>query len=274
VCVRAPRGPSTFIRPDDLHEEKSPALISVTRHSFKLSNLPQLRPHEARDEKTPAKVAGIKIKGKDRWLIITQNASSKWSKELLDVRYYAGFLSVHSREYYYKSVLGDDAVIRPQATVLTVTTAPPDQVSAIMSTKVVTVNAADKVMSALRTMVKHKIGSVVVVEKGKPVGILTERDVSIKVAKGQTLRGISLKKAMSKPLVTIGPSMAVWEAVELMVRKDILRLPVIEGDKLVGMVTERDILRYMVKVEYEPNMPEDLEKLLEKRVQAHTLASS
>jgi CBS domain-containing protein len=60
--------------------------------------------------------------------------------------------------------------------------------------------------------------------------------------------------------------------VELMVRKDILRLPVIEGDRLVGMVTERDVLRWLIRVAYEPNMPEDLEKLLEKRVQAYALA--
>jgi CBS domain-containing protein len=157
--------------------------------------------------------------------------------------------------------------------VLAVTTAPPDQVSAIMSTKVITVKATDKVIVALRSMVRHKIGSIIVVEKGKPVGILTERDVSIRIAKGQNLRGMSLKKVMSKPLVTIEPSMSIWEAVELMVRKDILRLPVIEADRLVGMVTERDMLRYMLNVAYEPNMPEDLKKLLEKRVQAHALAS-
>jgi CBS domain-containing protein len=141
-----------------------------------------------------------------------------------------------------------------------------------MSTKVITVNASEKVGTALRLMVKHKIGSVVVVEKGKPVGILTERDVSIRIAKGQNPRGLLLKKMMSKPLVTIRPSMEVWEAVELMVRNDILRMPVIDGDKLVGMVTERDILRYLLDVAYEPNMPDDLKKLLEKRVQAHALA--
>jgi CBS domain-containing protein len=141
-----------------------------------------------------------------------------------------------------------------------------------MSTKVVTVNATDKVGMALRSMVKHKIGSIIVVEKGKPVGILTERDVSIRIAKGQNPREMALKKAMSKPLITVGPSTEVWEAVELMVRKDILRLPVIEGDRLVGMVTERDILRWLVKVAYEPKIPDDLKKLLDKRAQAHAIA--
>jgi tRNA nucleotidyltransferase (CCA-adding enzyme) len=141
-----------------------------------------------------------------------------------------------------------------------------------MSTKVVTAKPTDKVGKALRAMVRHKIGSIVVVEKGKPVGIVTERDVSIKIAKGQNLRNMVVKSTMSKPLVTTLPSTEIWQAVELMVRKDILRLPIVENDRLVGMVTERDIMRWLVKVAYEPNIPEDLRKLLETRVQAHALA--
>ena len=151
--------------------------------------------------------------------------------------------------------------------------APPSElVSAIMSTKVVTVKATDKVGKALQTMVRHKIGSIVVLEKGKPVGILTERDISMRVAKGKNVRGIVIRKIMSKPLVTIAPSAEVWQAVEQMVRKDIVRLPVVEGDRLVGMVTERDIFRWVIKVAYEPNLPEDLRKLVESRARAHALA--
>lgn len=153
------------------------------------------------------------------------------------------------------------------------TPAPPsDLVSTIMSTKVVTVKPADKVGKALRMMVRHKIGSIVAVEKGNPVGILTERDVSIRIAKGQNVRNMVVKNTMSKPLTTIPPSLEVWQAVELMVRKDLRRLPVIENGKLVGMVTERDILRWLVKVTYEPNLPEDLSKLLDARAQAHAIA--
>ncbi len=154
-----------------------------------------------------------------------------------------------------------------------VASAPPSEpVSAIMSTKVVTVKATEKVSKALQTMVRHKIGSVVVAEKGKPVGILTERDVSTRVAKGQNVRGMVVRRIMSKPLVTIRPSAEVMQAVEQMVRKDIRRLPVMEGDRLVGMVTERDIFRWMIIVAYEPNIPEDLKKLIETRTQAHSLA--
>jgi CBS domain-containing protein len=145
-------------------------------------------------------------------------------------------------------------------------------VSAIMSNKVVTVKSTEKASKALQTMVRHKIGSIVVVEKGKPVGILTERDISTRIAKGQNVRGMLVRSVMSKSLVTIGPSAEVWQAVEQMVRKDIRRLPVMEGDKLVGMVTERDIFRWVIKVAYEPNIPEDLKKLLETRGQAHAPA--
>jgi CBS domain-containing protein len=153
-----------------------------------------------------------------------------------------------------------------------VESAPPDDlVSAIMSTKVVRVKSTDKAGKALQAMVRHKIGSIIIVEKGKPVGILTERDISTRVAKGQNVRGMSVRNIMSEPLVTIGPSAEVSQAVEQMVRKDIRRLPVMEGDKLLGMVTERDIFHYLVTVSYAPNIPEDLRKLIETRTQAHAL---
>jgi len=141
-------------------------------------------------------------------------------------------------------------------------------VSAIMSTNVISVKPTDKVSRALRTMVRNKIGSTIVAEKGKPLGILTERDISTRTAKGQKVLGMVVGKIMSKPLVTIGPSAPIWEAVEQMVRENIRRQPVVEGDKLVGMVTERDIFRWVVKVAYEPNIPEDLTKLIETRAHA------
>ena len=171
-----------------------------------------------------------------------------------------------------KNLLSDVTALSSERKRLAAPSRPRDIVSSIMSTKILTVKATDKVGKALRVMVKHKIGSVIVVEKGKPVGILTERDVSVRVAKGQNVRNMLLKSVMSKPLVTAPPLMEIWQAVEVMVRKDILRLAVVENEKLVGMVTERDIMRWLVKVAYEPNIPEDLNRLLETRVQAHAMA--
>jgi len=171
-----------------------------------------------------------------------------------------------------KNLLSNLAVLSAERKRLAASGPPSDIISAIMSTKVLTVKATDKISKALRVMVKHKIGSVIVAEKERPVGILTERDISTRIAKGQNVRNMPVKSAMSKPLLTAPPSMEIWQAVELMVRKDILRLAIVQDEKLVGMVTERDIMRWLVKVAYEPNIPEDLRKLLETRVQAHAIA--
>ena len=149
--------------------------------------------------------------------------------------------------------------------------APSDLVSAIMSTKVVTVKSTDRVSKALQTMVRHKIGSIVVVEKRRPIGILTERDFFTRMARRQDVRGLAVGKIMSKPLVTVGPSVEVTHAVEQMVRKGVRRLPVMDGDRLVGIITERDVFRYLIGVAYAPNVPEDLRKLIETRAQAQAL---
>jgi CBS domain-containing protein len=119
-------------------------------------------------------------------------------------------------------------------------------VSAVMSTKIVAVKPTDRAHKALQAMVRHRIGSIVVVEKGKPVGILTERDVTRRIAKGQNVRGMVIRNIMSKPLITIEPSAEVWQAVERMVKKEIRRLLVMDGNKLVGIITERDIFRWVI----------------------------
>jgi len=153
-----------------------------------------------------------------------------------------------------------------------VSDSPGDKASAIMSTRVVTVKTTERVEAALRKMLRHKIGSIIAVEKGKAVGIVTERDISIRVAKGQSLRGLAVKDVMSKPLLIIAPTVDIWDAVEKMVRNDIRRLPVVFDHKLIGMVTERDILRWLLITVYEPNIPADLKKLLETRAHAHSPA--
>ena len=153
-----------------------------------------------------------------------------------------------------------------------VSASPKDKASAIMSTRVVTIKTTERVEAALRKMLRHKIGSIIAVEEGKAVGIVTERDISIRVAKRQNLRGLVVKNVMSKPLIIIAPTADIWDAVEKMVRNDIRRLPVVFDHKLIGMVTERDILRWLLITAYEPNIPADLKKFVEIRAHAHSRA--
>jgi CBS domain-containing protein len=147
-----------------------------------------------------------------------------------------------------------------------------DKASAIMSTKVVTVKTTERVEAALRKMLKHKIGSIIALEKGKAIGIITERDISIRVARGQSLRGLIVRNVMTTPLITVAPTVDIWDAVEKMVRNDIRRLPVVFNRRLIGMVTERDVLRWLLITAYEPKIPSDLRKLLERRAHAHSPA--
>jgi len=132
-----------------------------------------------------------------------------------------------------------------------------------MSRTVRTSTKEKKVGDAVKIMASRDIGSVVITAKGKPVGIVTERDVVRELAQGGAL---SLRKSLwsicSKPVVTVTPSTEIWEAFATMLKEGIRRLPVVEQGKVVGIVTERDLLKWVVGVFYEPNVPPSIKKLL------------
>lgn len=138
-----------------------------------------------------------------------------------------------------------------------------DVVGRIMSKTVRTVAGRTSLRSVLALMRRHDIGSVVVMESGAPVGIITERDVVKKLAaRGPRVLGLTSRELASKPVVTTSPETEVWEAFTVMLRKKIRRLPVMKGNRLVGIVTERDLLKWVVGVLYEPNVPRDVKKLI------------
>ena len=95
-----------------------------------------------------------------------------------------------------------------------------------------------------------------VVEDGKVVGILSQRDLfrsALIVALGfgrrttsALIKTIRVKEVMTKPVITITPEMPITDAARLMIEKKIGCLPVVENDKLIGLITETDILRYVI----------------------------
>ena len=77
----------------------------------------------------------------------------------------------------------------------------------------------------------------------KPIGIITDRDIAIKVImKNRRPSGIKAKEIMSSPLITIEPEASIEKACKLLAENGIRRLPVIENDKLVGIISVRNIL--------------------------------
>jgi CBS domain-containing protein len=117
----------------------------------------------------------------------------------------------------------------------------------IMSSPVVTLdeNATSNKVATL--MDENDLGCVIVTNKaGKPVGIITERDLVIRVlAKNLVPDAIKAKEIMTAPLVTIQPEATISEAARRMSRLDIRRLGVIYKGNLVGLISSRDILGVM-----------------------------
>jgi len=141
-----------------------------------------------------------------------------------------------------------------------------DTVGAIMTREPVTIKPDAPVRKALQTMIKHDIGSLIVVKNGQPVGMVTERDVtrrSLRPAKTKGVYDRPVTRFMTRPVITLSPTAPVWEAFETMVTKKIRRLPIVEQGRLVGIVTERDLFKWVIRAFYEPNIPDRIKKFLD-----------
>jgi len=113
----------------------------------------------------------------------------------------------------------------------------------VMSRPIIAEDEDTLVTKIAEDMDELGIGSVVITSEGKPPGIITERDVALKVLlKDRRASEIKAKEIMAFPLVTIEPEMSVDEACKLAARKRIKRLPVVENEMLVGIVSIRDLL--------------------------------
>lgn len=116
-------------------------------------------------------------------------------------------------------------------------------VGGCMTEDPLTTSSDTNIKDCAALMRKHKLGSIVIVEKKKPIGILTNQDIVFRVV----AKGISLKqpvsKYMSTTLVTISPELDIFEALEVMNKNMIRHLSVVKRGKLVGYLTLNDILK-------------------------------
>jgi len=117
------------------------------------------------------------------------------------------------------------------------------KVRAVMSRPVITEDEDVSVTIVSEDMELSGIGCVVITKEDKPTGIITDRDIAIKIrATKRRASEVKAKEMMSSPLVTIKPGVSVEEAGELLAENNIRRLPVMENDKLVGIISVRNIL--------------------------------
>jgi CBS domain-containing protein len=117
-------------------------------------------------------------------------------------------------------------------------------VEEIMSRNPRTASSDITAQSAAKIMKQEDVGSLIIIEDGAAVGMLTEKDLVQKiVAAGRSPSKVIIANIMSTPLITIGPTESVADAAKRMANLKLRRLPVVKDEKLVGVLTENDLLR-------------------------------
>jgi CBS domain-containing protein len=136
----------------------------------------------------------------------------------------------------------------------------PLKVGDVMVREVITVDENSTVKEAVDIMNEFQIGSLIVLGKGKAMGIVTERDFLRRVIAGaKDAENTKVREIMTAPLVVVEPSTDLEEAVKLMFQRKIKKLAVVDGKKLVGIVTLTDIARF------QPQMIKMLKQLTTKQ---------
>ena len=114
----------------------------------------------------------------------------------------------------------------------------------VMTSNPTSCEPSTSVVDAAKVMAQEDVGPVPVVEGGRVVGIVTDRDLVVRVlAEGRDPNSTTLGEIVSSDLVTVQPDTQLGEALQLMAQNQVRRLPVVEGEQLVGIVAQADVAR-------------------------------
>ncbi|WP_406656055.1 CBS domain-containing protein [Methanolobus sp. ZRKC2] len=112
-----------------------------------------------------------------------------------------------------------------------------------MTKEIFVMDANASVLEVARELIGRNADSIIIIEDGDSVGIITERDIVSKtVIKNKLPDEILAREIMSSPIISIKPSTGIIKAAELMTKSDIRRLVVMDGNVMLGMITDRDIM--------------------------------
>ena len=124
----------------------------------------------------------------------------------------------------------------------------------VMTKSVISVDSSTTANDAAKRMEDAKIGSIVVIENSIPVGIITDRDFTIKIVGHAYPIDTPVRRLMSFPLITIMPDSHCGVAADLMSSMKIKKLPVVDDDQVVGIITVTDLVNHFImNVKNEPN---------------------
>ena len=117
----------------------------------------------------------------------------------------------------------------------------------LMNKSLISVEKDDTIRLAIKKMVHGEFGAVVVTENGKPIGILTERDILKSIANEMMEPENKVEIIMSTPLIAVNSSTSLGEAAKVMLTNNIRRLMVKENAEYVGIISQRELQRFITE---------------------------
>ncbi|TDC51990.1 CBS domain-containing protein [Jiangella ureilytica] len=140
------------------------------------------------------------------------------------------------------------------------------RVAEIMTGATITDSTAGTLRSAAELMWKQQTGSLVIVDGEAIVGIVTERDVMRAVGRGADPDREPISTVMTRDVITAEPDTHVRDAARLMAQHWIRHLPIVDGGRLVGILSQRDVIGVFAALWYENGVPEiDVDNLVRER---------
>ena len=119
----------------------------------------------------------------------------------------------------------------------------------VMEQNVPAIGSHDPVSQAIEKMIQAGVWSLLVERQGLPVGVITDRDILRRcAAMGHYPGEVKVEEIMSSPIITIEPDARAGEALNTMIEKNVRRLYVVEGGKIIGRVTQTELSRNLLDV--------------------------
>ena len=124
--------------------------------------------------------------------------------------------------------------------------------------ELLTVDPKKSVIEALTIMAKYKIGALIVMDGPKMVGVISERDYAREIIlEGKSSKDTKVEEIMTKKVLTLSADDKFEKGLEIMTQKRIRHLPVMDGNELLGMVSQGDLVKEMI--DYQKELIKELE---------------
>ena len=119
-----------------------------------------------------------------------------------------------------------------------------ESILATISLRLITIHTDQLVQEAVDLLAEHNVGALVVVdERGQPLGIISERDIVREASRSKDFLAQPVGRLMTSDLVTVSPEDDVEPVIQTMIARHIRHLPVIDQQRLIGVVSMRDVLK-------------------------------